>query len=152
MPRKAAPTLTPAMLPPNVREYVPDDLADRDLPLWYAAFETGRHAAHAATEAVTSRPRPKPERVRIDPQLPPPTELIPANYDDDDEDSTLDALLDYARQHRPQIDSAKLASAASQHDEMGKWLKNRSLPSGRLIDMMLDTLVETSGKSILKAA
>ena len=107
MPRTASVRLTKKMLPPHVQEYVPDDLQDSDLPLWYAAFETGRHAA---TEAVTSRPKPRPERVRIDPQLPPPTELIPANYDDDDEDSTLDALLDYARQHRPQIDSAKPVS------------------------------------------
>ena len=43
-PRAAAPTLTKAMLPPSVRDYVPEDLQDRDLPLWYAAFATGRWA------------------------------------------------------------------------------------------------------------
>ena len=151
-PRAAAPTLTKAMLPPSVRDYVPEDLQDRDLPLWYAAFETGRQAA--ATADTYPLPAPKAERIRPAAALPETPVPGPANYDDppEDEDSTLDALLNYAAQSRPQIDPAKLASIAPKHDEIGKWIKAHSLPSGRLIDMMLDSLVESHGKALLKAA
>ena len=149
-PRAAAPTLTQAMLPPSVRDFVPEDLQDRDLPLWYAAFETGRQAA---TTTPVPGPTPAPaQRSRPTPERPPPEAPIPANYGDDvdDEDSTLDALLNYAKQSRPQIDPGKLASIAPNHQEIGQWIKDKSLPSGRLMDMMLDSLVEAHGKSILK--
>ena len=169
-PRAAAPTLTKAMLPPSVRDYVPEDLQDRDLPLWYAAFETGRQAAATADTYPLPAPAPhalanqgslpgaqtapKAERIRPAAALPETPVPGPANYDDppEDEDSTLDALLNYAAQSRPQIDPAKLASIAPKHDEIGKWIKAHSLPSGRLIDMMLDSLVESHGKALLKAA
>ena len=153
-PRAAAPTLTKAMLPPSVRDYVPEDLQDRDLPLWYAAFETGRQAAQQADTYPLPAPKAKAERIRPAAALPETPVPGPANYDDppEDEDSTLDALLNYAAQSRPQIDPAKLASIAPKHDEIGKWLQAHSLPSGRLIDMMLDSLVESHGKALLKAA
>jgi len=157
MPRPAQPTLTNDMLPPNVRPYVPEGLQPRDLPLWYAAFETGKQAALDAqatsqiVEAVTSRP--KPERVRVSAPLPDngsAPEPEPNYGDPEDEDSTLDALLNYARQARPQMDSAKLASIAPKHEEMGNWIRNKSLPSARLIDMILDGVVEKLGASVMR--
>tara|TARA_R100001594_G_scaffold85544_2_gene120002 strand:- start:9805 stop:10356 length:552 start_codon:yes stop_codon:yes gene_type:complete len=153
-PRAAAPVLTKAMLPPSVRDYVPEDLQDRDLPLWYAAFETGRQAAQQADTYPLPAPKAKAERIRPAAALPETPVPAPANYDDppEDEDSTLDALLNYAAQSRPQIDPAKLASIAPKHDEIGKWIKAHSLPSGRLIDMMLDGLLEAHGKAMIKAA
>ena len=153
-PRAAAPVLTKAMLPPSVRDYVPEDLQDRDLPLWYAAFETGRQAAQQADTYPLPAPKAKAERIRPAAALPETPVPGPANYDDppEDEASPLDALLHSAAQSRPQIDPAKLASIAPKHDEIGKWLQAHSLPSGRLIDMMLDGLLEAHGKAMIKAA
>ena len=141
MPRTASVRLTKKMLPPHVQEYVPDDLQDNDLPLWYAAFETGR----ASVEPLYTKER----------RITPPVEEMPitteANYGDPepivgheepDEDSVFSDLLDYVKNQHPVIDVALFAEVARKEPEIDNWIKNKSLPSGRLIAMVIESVVE----------
>jgi hypothetical protein len=129
------------MLPPHVQEYVPDDLQDSDLPLWYAAFETGR----ASVEPLHVKER----------RITPPVEEMPVttevNYGDPepfveqkgpDEDSVFSELLDFVKNNHPVIDVALFAEVARKEKEINSWIKNKSLPSGRLISMMVESVVE----------
>ena len=152
MPRAKKSVLTVEMLPPHVQPYVPKGLADSDLPLWYAAFETGRSAQTGTSPPEKSPPRTPAAKLPAMP-IPEPSNIIEMrNYGDpEDADDTLDGLLGYARQARPQIDSARLAEIAPQHDEIAKWLKAKSLPSGRVMDGILDNVIERT-PAVLKTA
>ena len=141
MPRTASVRLTKKMLPPHVQEYVPDDLQDSDLPLWYAAFETGR----ASVEPLHIKER------RITPSVKEMPITTEANYGDPepvvgqkepDEDSVFSELLDYVNSNHPVIDIRLFAELARKEKEINNWIKNKSLPSGRLMNMVIDSLVE----------
>lgn len=177
--RARASGLTRQMLPPDAQTYIPEELQDRDLPLWFAAFECGRRAA-APPLSPTLSPSPQtttcqcggqkvisePEQVREvvkwanppeqanygDPITPVPVSVpVSPPAEEADEDSTLTALIAHAGIYRPHIDPAILAQVAPAHDEIGNWIKTCQLPSARLIDMVLDGLIESRGKTMLRS-
>lgn len=167
--RAKASGLTRQMLPPDAQAYVPEGLEDRDLPLWFAAFECGRRAASPTTngQPQTTTCQCGGQKVVPEPELPrevvkwadPPEQAnygdpvipLPAAAEEEDEDSTLTALISHAGVSRPHIDPAILAQVAPSHDEISKWIKACKLPSGRLVDMVLDGLVESRGKTMLRS-
>lgn len=159
MSRQKASGLTRQMLPPDAQTYVPEELQDRDLPLWFAAFECGRRAANVPASTScrcgAKKSMPEPEQIEEVVKWADPPEQ--ANYGDpippeEDEDTTLSALIAHAGMSKPHIDPAALAQLAPSHDEISGWIKACKLPSGRLVDMVLDGLVEARGKSILRSA
>jgi len=140
MPRTAKTTLTKAMLPPHVRDYVPDDLPDADLPLWYVAFETGR-SAQGYQKPLMAHPASAP------PDLPITTETNYGDPVDTVEDMT-GQLLGYVSTKYPMIDLDVMGRVIQEDSNLSKWVSGTTLPSGRVMDGVIEELVAKLPKLI----
>lgn len=139
------------MIPAGDRPHIPDDLDDKDLAFWWAAFRTGREAeaAQRLGPMPAKRDRPAPTNGKIGPD----EALRRANAAalpgdgyapiEEGESTWISEMIDTARRtlapHHP-IEAVE--SALRAHPEVAKWIANDSPPSGRAMQMLVAKALE----------